>query len=40
MTEGPAEAGVQAQERAVDQHLPGHQGEEDSRDTEEQRAAD
>ncbi|GGW74926.1 hypothetical protein GCM10010503_60630 [Streptomyces lucensis JCM 4490] len=38
--EGAAEPGVQPQQRAVDDDLPGDQGEEDGRDTEEQQAAD
>jgi hypothetical protein len=39
LDEDPAEAGVQAQQRAVDHDLPGDQGEDDGRDAEEQGAA-
>jgi hypothetical protein len=39
MDQGPAEAGVQAQERAMGDDLPGDQGEEDGRDAEDQGAA-
>ncbi|ANP49809.1 hypothetical protein AVL59_09470 [Streptomyces griseochromogenes] len=38
--EGPAQPCVQAEERAVGDHLPGDQGEEQGRGGEEQGAAD
>ncbi|WP_267886165.1 MULTISPECIES: hypothetical protein [Streptomyces] len=40
MDQGPAQAGVQEQQRAMGHDLPGDQSEEDGRDTEESAAAD